>query len=489
MHRLIIVIVSLFFGLSTYAQTVDDAVFMSTRDYFGTARGVGTAGSMSALGGDFGSISRNPAATASFHLSEINLTPAFFIGPSNSRVLDGEMGQNNQNRSDFMFGSVGYVQMNQMRRNINSHTNFAVGLNRLADFNQKFAFRDRGTGSITQFFVEQSNGINPDDLNAFTAGPAYDAYITSVDPSTLDYASDLSSNAVVNKRELVDQWGGIDELFIAYGVNFNQKLQLGGGLYLPFYRLVRQKRYTESANDQVLFRQVDFNQDLEVSGAGAGIKLGLNFSPVRWLHIGGAVHTPSVLILTEEFSTTARYDYIYDPDIFPSPGPAQASSPDGSFEYEFRMPWRFLGNVGFLIGQYGFITSEVEWVNYSSGEFTIADDTGFEQDLNRRIDNELGSVMTVRVGAEARLDTWRLRAGLALSENNIYLQDEGMDLSSVSAGLGKWVNRFFFDLGLRHEQFNQYYQPFTLQTGANTIVDSEITRWHIVLTVGCKIGG
>lgn len=61
------------------AQNVTDALRFSENEYYGTARSVAMGNAFTALGGDLGSVSINPAGSAVQNYSQITLTPQINI--------------------------------------------------------------------------------------------------------------------------------------------------------------------------------------------------------------------------------------------------------------------------------------------------------------------------------------------------------------------------------------------------------------------------
>ena len=64
------------------AQTVYDGLTFSKNEYFGTARSIALGNAMTAVGGDLGSISLNPAGSAVAGYSQFTITPGLSISTS-----------------------------------------------------------------------------------------------------------------------------------------------------------------------------------------------------------------------------------------------------------------------------------------------------------------------------------------------------------------------------------------------------------------------
>ena len=70
MKRTIIVFFCFFSFQWAWSQLASDALRYSSVSYGGTGRSMGTGNSMSVLGGDFGTISINPAGLATYRSSD-----------------------------------------------------------------------------------------------------------------------------------------------------------------------------------------------------------------------------------------------------------------------------------------------------------------------------------------------------------------------------------------------------------------------------------
>ena len=96
---LIITLIATTFTLS--AQNEIDALRYSQQDVFGNARFAGMSGAFGALGGEFSSLSYNPAGIGMYQFNEFTFTPSFSLHNSksyfNSSIDDDKMGLNISN--------------------------------------------------------------------------------------------------------------------------------------------------------------------------------------------------------------------------------------------------------------------------------------------------------------------------------------------------------------------------------------------------------
>ena len=70
------ILLTLAASVCTFAQTAYDAWLFSENNYEGTARSVAMGNAFTALGGDLGAVTINPASGAVARYSQISITPA-----------------------------------------------------------------------------------------------------------------------------------------------------------------------------------------------------------------------------------------------------------------------------------------------------------------------------------------------------------------------------------------------------------------------------
>jgi len=470
------------------AQTIDDAIRYGKLSRSGSARGMGMGGALGAIGGDFGALSTNPAGIGMYKWNEVELSPGLLLNSTSSELLNSQGGATDETQFRFVVPAASYVYVKKLQSSRWTRRTLAVGVARVADYNSAFTFNGRQDNSITNYFIDRSNFVNPDNLNAsspYVGLPAFDAFITTFDINTSTYFADIDAGEVVNKNQTIVEKGGMDEISLTVGADYMNKLQLGASLSLPVLNFNQKKEYTETLDGHPIFRQLEFDENLSAQGTGVNIKLGGKYIFARKIHVSAAFHTPTWMRISEEFDNRANYTYVFS-ELFPNPGPQEGLSPLGAFEYQYRGPWRAIGGLGVIIGRAGVITAEAEFVNHKSSRFTITDDPGYEELLNREIDQRLGSALSVRTGIELRpAEKLRIRGGVGLGQS-IFADADDIDLQYWTLGVGVWLsNSFFIDGAFRHEQIDQLYNPYELNNATPEIA-SDIGRNALVFTVGYR---
>ncbi|MEM1217578.1 MAG: hypothetical protein AAGH79_01640 [Bacteroidota bacterium] len=492
------------------AQTPADALRFSSFEVLGTARTVGVGGAIGALGADFSTISTNPAGLATFRRSEFTFTPSLFLNSTDATLNDGGAGAFTEDKLAFNLNNLGLVFAREGRRSNWRTSNFSIGINRIANFQQDIDYRGQTRGSYIDFLQEASIGLLPSELSNFTTGLGFDtqALYDLDDDQFYETDVELNGDAVLEKSETIRRRGGINELSFAYAGNFKERLMIGLAVGVPILSYTEEKVYDEAdPNDEVPFyRSLQFNENLTTTGSGINAKLGLIFRVSQAVRIGAAVHTPTRFNLTDDYDTRMVYDYVDDDND----GPLESASPpeQSQFSYNFRTPWRFIGSAGFIIGRSGFISTEVEYLKYSGAEFELtANDPSqstqeFQQNTNRAIANIYQSAINIRIGGEYALQMLRFRLGAILSGTpyaDTYIQENpnirgiGDTRLTYSAGLGLRQERFFLDLAIRLADQEGTYEPYSISAdyaASNNIPTNSVTtnslQSHLLLTFGYK---
>ena len=470
------------------SQTIEDAVRYSLLEPGGTARSAGIGGGIGALGADFTVSSTNPAGLATVRRSEFTFTPAFTTVNSESQ-LEGQNSAFDRTKVNFNFSNIGLIFPSQPL-NLNwTNTAFAVGLNRLASFPQKFYYEGSSAGSITDRWRDLAQGNTPDQLG-FEEGLAYDAEAIYTDPDDdTYYYNDFDPNETVFRKQNINRKGAYNELVISYAGNYKERLMIGATLGIPFVRYEETKTYVEAdeAGTNPVFNELTYVERLKTSGAGINLKLGMILRLNQMFRIGAAIHTPTGLGLKDSYSSTLDYSYTLDGVTYSTP----QNSPDGSFEYRLRTPWRLIGSAGLVFGKSGFLTAEVEYLDYKNAQFNFnkssdGGDEAYEAELNQQIDDKLSSALNIRLGGEYALDKFRFRGGYSIIQS---AYSEGFDpIGTISVGAGAWWSEdFFMDVAYRHQlSVGTTYSPYVYQSTPTQVVTQNITRNQFMLTLGFK---
>lgn len=469
------------------AQTFSDALRYSYLTPFGTARSVGAGGTLGSLGADFSSIYSNPAGLGWYRQSEFTLSPMFGVANIKSQLYNGDGNPpNKENDTRFNLANFGLVVAGRPRNPKWSTSNFALGFNRLADFNREYTYRGSSRGTILDRFVEQANsqGLVPGESEV-----AYNAEALIYDEQAGEYYSDFDGlpDAVVEREQTIIASGSVSELSLAFAGNYDEKVLWGLTIGIPFLNYSEQKTYRESDpgtgqdGNVPYFDGLQWQENLTTTGAGINAKLGIIVRPSQMVRVGFAIHTPTLFGLEDNYSTAMFYDYTYQGAALTGTD----QSDNGLFNYRLHTPWRFLGGAGFIFGKIGFISGEIEYLNYSNAKFRYDDQYDqSEGAVNEDIKSYLSSAVNFRLGGEVALDVWRARAGVAILEAP--LEGDQTIAKQFSAGFGGRFDGFYFDLAYRYSDSKESYVPYVTNTGPEQIVDLDFKYHRFIATLGFR---
>jgi hypothetical protein len=469
------------------AQNISDAVRYSVLEVGGTARTVGIGGAIGALGADFSVLSTNPAGLAAYRRSEFVFTPAWLRTSVDSR-LDGAGTPREREKTNFNFNNLGIVFAT---RPLDSHWRtsvFGIGFNRLANFHQQIFFEGVSEGSITDRWLELANGLESDELDGFEAGLAFDGEAIFPNPDVArQYLSDFLPGDLVPKSQLIKRKGSINELVFSFAGNYDEKLMMGVTIGVPLLNYEETKTYreTDEGDDIPVFDELTYTERLKTTGAGINLKLGLIYRFNQMVRLGFAFHTPTSYGLDDSFSTSLNY--VYTLDGFTPPG--EVRSPEGSFDYRLRTPWRFIGSAGLIFEKAGFLSAEIEWLDYTNTRFNFnntnsAADVEYEQELNDQIDNELNSALNIRLGGEFAYQIFRFRGGYSITATPYAEDDDPFGAFSLGAGIRE--ENIFIDFAFRRQVTRGSYAPYFVDQSTQPNVITKENRGKFILTVGFK---
>jgi len=460
-----------------FAQDADQAYNLSENFYIGSARTLAMGNAFTAVGGDLGAISINPASSGVLRLSEFEISPAVIRATGNTEYLNSF---NSGSFSKFTLPSVAYSQ-NVPTGNLSGlvSVNFGVSFNRVKSFNSVVNVSGlmkagRGDNSSSWAAEKACTLLNYDsayygDYSSgipWAAQLAWDSYLVEdVDGILLgatenyDYESDtpyLGGDIFQNLYRKTT--GGIDELSINFAGNWNDNFYFGVNLNIYDVDYTVNDTYSEEALSSLDFETgiIDFTYDYwqRTVGAGIGLKAGIIYLPTQHLRIGATISTPTLYSLTDYWGSS-----LYNK--FDNGNRNYCKSPDGTFDYRVTTPMRYSFGVAYTLGTSGIVSFDYEGVNYS--KILMKNDYGntaeFSGDNTYIRNNYMRNASIFRAGLE-----WNLGSSLALRGGYSYYDDgrPGYDGNHfVSCGLGFRLSKgAFLDFAWQRQCKNE--NVFTL---------------------------
>ena len=508
------------------AQNEIDALRHSQRSLVGTARTLGMGGAFSAAGADLSAASINPAGLGVYRSSTFVISPGFNTVNNRASLLEKTQ---NQGQTFMTLPSVGVAFTNlnyydngedryEQQAGLKSYT-FAFGYNQLENYrrNGLAVGGFNPYSSISQMFAEQAQGIPFGNL-PFDSYPeiAFSTFVIDTVAGTSDTYFPAYSEGQIEQTFQLEESGRRNEWYAAIGGNFGDKLYLGASVNLQSVRYENTFNFNESDVDG-LYEVYDPNQDnfplpgdpgfdLEIPsialqftdqyttrGSGLGGQVGLIYRPVDALRVGLSAQTPTYLTLTDQFSSTLSHDFFDGVENTNSSIETELAE----YTYSLFTPYRLTGGLMVLVNKAGFITVDAEYVDYSSAELSSGVSSINNPDFydfnaeNQRIDELYRGVVNFRMGGEARLGIFRLRAGYAYypspfeGQGEEYLtlvpnMDDYRELTGsdpadavvpqsldgsrtfLTVGAGIRQPNFFLDVSLVNQQQADKFSPYTL---------------------------
>ena len=367
MKRVIFFISALMITAYVQGQYVTDAFTYSLNFPSVTARSMSMGNAFTSLGGDFTSAFLNPAGLGIYRGSEFVVSPGLNYAGTKAAYFD----QSNSDYSFRPFGNIGYVgtYMSGRETGLVSAT-YALGYTRLNNLSNKAYIKGiNPDNSLTDYFMSYADETHPDDLNSFYERLAFDAYLIDTMPGgSLLYQTPVWLPS--SQRKTVDTKGGKGEWNFSMGMNFSNVFYTGFGIGFQTISMDRSLVHSEfddySMSD---FKTFSFNEDLDVTGSGLSLRMGLLVRVLEVVRIGGSIHMPTFYRIEETYYNTMRSEFDNPPDgvnytFDVKPTDKDANLLDkGQFEYKLNTPLRLMGGVSVQLGSSGIVTADVEYVD------------------------------------------------------------------------------------------------------------------------------
>ncbi|MEP1257558.1 outer membrane protein transport protein [Algoriphagus sp.] len=469
--RIFILVLSLCLlsGSSLFAQSgyYEDAYRFSQVKPAGTARIMGVGGTQWSLGGDVSNVAGNPAGLGFFRSSEASAT----LGYTDWGVETTYLGQRkNYNTTNFSLPNVSFVLANpkgEFDRGSFKGGSFGISIQRIANFNTEYGyFSDLpGETSIIDFYLQDANGLPENQVvNLGITGMAYNTYqinprLDSNGQAITGEYEPINGFVAPFQDENITQEGSSSQISIAYGANFNYKFFIGGSIGIRTLSYNSRKIYNEEFAEGPLINS-NLQENLFINGGGINLNLGLIYKPIDYLNLGFTFQSPPWYSLNDEYnaSMVANYDnYFYEPEEI-TLGRVEDLTDIFISSYNLNTPLKIGGGATVFLNKNGFISADVDWVDYSAARINSNDfDEGPD---NLEIRNLYGSTVNFRFGAEYKISKFRLRGGYGYYGDPIADSDYDRSTQQISGGLGVKLNRFSIDFALVNSKFNTLYSSY-----------------------------
>ncbi len=493
----VITILTLFFAvsISSQAQDLADALRFSNFKVQGTARAGGMGNAFGALGGDFTSVSINPAGMGLYRSSELVFTPSFGHNSIESTYRNNLMSDSKYN---FTFNNLSYVTAlptsNQGGTGLIS-INVGIGFNRLKDFNSTaLAGAKNMNGSIMDYFADNATVGTWSD---FYEKLAWDTDLLLYDEDNDVYWHDIEEDGYgQSQRKSFSRQGYINEYSVVAGLNLNHKLYLGVSLGIidAYYKESTELREWDEQNNIQYFNELQFDTYLRTNGTGYNGKLGVIYKPVNEVRLGVSIATPTFFNMSDVFETTMHSSVTYEDGS----ETYKKVSPYSEYDYDLETPLKATLSGALVFANKGLLSIDYEFNNFGSARLRRGGDGYNFIDENNDIADVFRSTGNLRIGGELMAtDNVSFRAGFEHYPSPYNSQALGANqpnadakLNVFSAGLGYRTGGFFFDVAYRYSKENYfdslYPAPPTDFYQKPEMAEFENIKNNVVFTLGFK---
>ncbi|WP_228527800.1 OmpP1/FadL family transporter [Pararhodonellum marinum] len=458
-----------------YAQGyVQDALTFGQIRSTGSARIMGLGGAQNSLGGDISNIHHNPAGLGFFKRSEFSFTAAFGDW-TNDATLENQFSR--LQTSNFALPNLGVVissPKNTLTKEKWKGGSFGISVNRLANLNNQFGYSAVTPTSIADFFADNAFGISENALSN-GAGTESLAFNTNV---IISAGTDGNGRPIYEAFNVEDEpalvedvftEGSVSQVSFSYGGNYDHKIFFGAGIGITSINYFQRKFLAEdyATGDLIGF---DLNEFLNLSGTGINLNFGLIYKPVDQVNLGFRFQSPTWYRMNEQYEADMVSEFINPSETFTDQTPIVIG------RYNMNLPLKLGVGGTFFLGKNGFITADVDFVDYSTSRFSSTDFNA--GNINQEIRLLYGSTLDYRVGGEFRHNIFRARAGYAYYGDPFQsstFSDVDRSTQQISGGVGVKLKKMYFDFTLTDVRFTQLYRPYSAFNNAGQEIGPLVT--------------
>lgn len=515
------------------AQSMYDGLNYTDVNNYGTARSMALGNAMTAVGGDLGSISLNPAGSAVFKYSVFSMSMGYSKGETSSSYspiagTDNFTGSYNDSKTKMTMPNIGHVMyvpsgvpgalrsiswgllVNTANRSLDRMT--SMGTNSNTSMMGAMAYNANG---IKYSDLSSSNAYSnyawpiPLSYNAWLIGDygGYeDQYLGTTEKEFEDGSIGLAGP--VDQKFIMQHTGSRNDLTLNAAANFCDNVFIGVNVNFPMMSYnediymredaVDPSDFEMTVNGGAVTRFLNGYQRYYLNAEGSGInaQFGAIVLPFAGLRLGASIKTSTLYSITERWGYDAGTTFTKSPV---NGGQPYAASPDGEYTYMLKSPGEYNLGIAYTLGSSLLLSMDVSGINYGKMKFRSSENT-FASDefdgVNADIRDFAGKTKIKRFGVE-----WKLTSAFALRyghEEKEYKTptDGGKSVTkSNTLGIGySGGGSFFADLAARVCKYpDQWYYPYAdyMYDGDDLILRSAEVGYSkkmldVVLTLGWR---
>ena len=494
------------------AQTMYDAFNYSKSNYEGTARTVAMGNAFTALGGDIGAVSINPAGSAVARYSQVSVSPGVSISSNTATGTDQAWFGKNLRTSlaRFSMPNFGFT-VNFETPRISGMKNWSMGF----AVNRSDTYLDDMMAAGTNMNTSNIAGLIP-LLPGQDESTAPDNEYIGITENEFLVTDDNGSYWEMEQGGPIDQTfarrttGSKYDYVFNWAANFSDRVFVGVNLGIISMNYSHQYYIRETAQDPSFFKTgfnyLKYSYGYDVSGTGVYGKFGILVTPFAGLRLGAAIQTPTSMTIRESWYMAAEQNS-------ETVGSGKESSPEGEYSYNLVSPFRFNVGAAYTFGSVGLISLDYEMCDYSGMQFNeigTNDNSAFDA-VNEDIRTFMGISHEFRAGAEVKpIPELAIRAGYGFITSaipsDVYYENQYLwertegNVQNYSLGLGYSSNgSFFADAAVRltkyADTFIRPYEYYTYDNAWNQDIDTSVQTpeiwsrrmlWNVILTIGFR---
>ena len=527
-------------GAFGYAQTAYDALTFSENNYEGTARSVAMGNAFTALGGDLGSITINPAGSAVANYSQFTITPSLTftantaqgVSPYSDGTLPYFQKAMQSRMTDFTMPNAGLTfNWETGRKSGLKNVTFGFVVNRTNSQNEDvYANGTNATTSFMGALASQASGYLASDL---ANADAYDfmpwKYVTGFqsgmistfgghDDQYVGASEVIYENSATGELDIVvggplEQTfgrrvdGAKSEYLFNLGGNISDFVYIGANLGFTSISYDYDQYFMEKAVDQndfelgldngkkMYFQQMKYKYSYKANGAGVYGKFGIIVTPGAGLRIGAAIQTPASTSISETWAEDGETKF--------STEGYSAYSPYIESEYTFTSPMRANFGLAYTFAGLGVISADYEITDYSQMRYSTSNqDRSYFEEVNMDIKKRFGKSHMLRAGLEIKpIPALAIRGGYGMTTSAEKIDPWNNTLKpqmthTASAGLGfSSKGSFFADAAVQtrflHDEYFMPYEDYIFDAEGYVAefapeIRNQRSLWKVLLTIGWR---
>ena len=473
-------------ALGAGAQTLQDAYDFAGNDYLGTARSVGMGNAVTAVGGDLGSLTFNPAGSAVASYSQFTITPGLTIS---SVVGQGTLVNGTP------YGFEDKVRTPSTRMNLPNFGGIVVydtrrsrGLRRVSfglvgNLTRDYNYRLRASGTNAETTLAGSlasqadgypesvlqGGFYQNDMPSWETMVGYKAGlfdpISGRDGAYIGLTERLLSSGEVQLADKIGQYYGLRrsgskyDLLMNFALDFSDRFYVGANIGITTLDYRSDETRAEDGLAGITypsgFESLQMRNAIRDEGSGIYAKIGFIARPTTGLRIGAAIQTPTLMRIRENYQLEGR--------SVANGTEWSQSSPEDEWYYSFRTPLRVDAGIAYTFGKVAMLSADYEYFNYNRMRFVSDYDDDYADfgDVNGEIRDYAQAAHAIRIGGELKpIPKMALRVGYNYTSSPDVDVKEGRQ--NVSFGIGYSSDgSFFLDAAVRFQFLpNEFITPY-----------------------------